>query len=184
MRRIGVAVEQLGSMLGAAHESVINSFARDDAAHGHRAGGDALGEGDHVGRHAVTLGGERVAEPAEAGDHFVEDQQNAVAVADRAQAFQVAFGRRQHAGRAGHRLDDDGGDGGSVMQRDQAFEIVGQMRAPVRLAFGEGLVLAVIGRRQMIDAGQQRAKMLAVGDNAADRNTAKTDAVIAALATD
>src|SRR4029077_16763017 len=116
---------------GAAHKSVVDAFARDDAAHGHGTGGDALGEGDHVGRYAVTLGGEGVAEPAEAGDHLVEDQQNAVAVADRAQPFQIAFGRRQHAGGAGHRLDDDRGDGGSVVQRDDAFEIVGEVRAPV-----------------------------------------------------
>src|SRR5580700_7988575 len=58
------------------------------------------------------------------------------------------------------------------------------MRAPVRLALGEGLVLAAIGRRQMIDAGQQRAEMLAVTDDAADRNAAEADAVIAALAAD
>ena len=70
------------------------------------------------------------------------------------------------------------------MQRDDAFEIVGQMRAPVRLALGESLMLAVVGRRQMIDAGEQGAEMFAVGDNAADRNAAKTDAVIAALAAD
>ena len=37
------------------------------------------------------------------------------------------------------------------MQRDNAFEIGGEMRAPFRLAFAEGLMLAVIGRRQMVD---------------------------------
>src|SRR3984957_8839317 len=58
------------------------------------------------------------------------------------------------------------------------------MRAPVRLAFGKGLMLATVSRRQMIDAGQQRAEMLAITDDAADRNAAKTDAVIAALAAD
>jgi hypothetical protein len=57
-------------------------------------------------------------------------------------------------------------------------------RAPFRLALGEGLMLAVIGRRQMIDAGQQRAEELAVVDHAADRNAAEADAVIAALAAD
>ena len=38
--------------------------------------------------------------------------------------------------------------------------------------------------RQMIDAGQQRAELLAVGDDAADRDAAEADAVIAALAAD
>ena len=133
-------------------------LAHDHAAHRHRARGDALGEGDHVGHHAVALGGEGVAEPAEAGDDLVEDQQDAVLVADRAQPLQIALGRRQHAGRARHRLDDDGGDGRGVVQRDDALELVGEMRAPLGLALGEGLLLAIVGRRQVIDAGQQRAE--------------------------
>ena len=109
---------------------------------------------------------------------------SAVLVADRAQALEITLRRRQHAGRARHRLDDDRGDGRSIVQRDDAFEIVGQMRAPVRLAFAERLLGAIIGRRQMVDAGQQRAEELAVADNAADRDAAEADAVIAALASD
>ena len=70
------------------------------------------------------------------------------------------------------------------MQRDKPVELVGEMRAPLRLADGEGLLLAVVGRRQMIDAGEQRAELLAVGDDAADRDAAEADAVIAALAAD
>ena len=70
------------------------------------------------------------------------------------------------------------------MQRDDALELVGEMRAPFRLADGEGLLGAVIGRRQMIDAGEQRAEQLAVVDDAADRDAAEADAVIAALAAD
>ena len=70
------------------------------------------------------------------------------------------------------------------MQRDDALEIVGEMRAPFRLALGEGLLLAIVGRRQVVDAGEQRAEEFAVGDDAADRNAAEADAVIAALAPD
>src|SRR5437762_5054970 len=58
------------------------------------------------------------------------------------------------------------------------------MPAPFGLALGEGLLLAIIGVRQMIDAGEQRAEMLAVIDDAADRDAAEADAVIAALAPD
>jgi hypothetical protein len=98
--------------------------------------------------------------------------------------LQVAFRRRQHAGRAGHRLDDDRGDGRRVVQGDDAFEIVGEMRAPVRLALREGLLGAIVGRRQMVDAGQQRAEEFPVADDAADRDAAEADAVVAALAPD
>ena len=58
------------------------------------------------------------------------------------------------------------------------------MRAPVRLALREGLLAAIIGVRQVVDAGQQRAEELAVVDDAADRDAAEADAVIAALAAD
>ena len=70
------------------------------------------------------------------------------------------------------------------MQIDHPLQLVGEMRAILRLALAEGLLVAVIGVRQMIDAGQQRAEHLAVVDNAADRGAAKADAMIAALAAD
>ena len=123
-------------------------------------------------------------EAAEAGDHLVEDQQDAVPVADRAQPLQITLWRRQHAGRSGHRLDDNRGDGRRAVQCDDALELVGKVRAPFRLTLGEGLMLAAVGRRQMVDAGQQRAEEFAVVDNAANRNAAEADAVIAALAAD
>ena len=58
------------------------------------------------------------------------------------------------------------------------------MRAPFGLALGEGLGVAVIGVRQVVDAGEERAKELPVIDDAADRDAAEADAVIAALAAD
>ena len=169
---------------GPAHEGVVDVLAHQHAAHRHRAGGDAFGERDHVGDDAIALGGEGVAHAAEAGDDLVEDQQDAVLVADRAQPLEIAFRRRQHAGRSGDRLDDHRGDGRGVVQRHQAVEFVGKMAAPLRLADGEGLLGAVIGRGQMIDAGDQRAEHLAVADDAADGDAAEADAVIAALAAD
>ncbi len=70
------------------------------------------------------------------------------------------------------------------MQRHDALERVGEMGAPFGLALGEGLMLAIVGRGQMVDAGEERAEVLAVVDHAADRNAAEADAVIAALAAD
>src|SRR5665213_143553 len=58
------------------------------------------------------------------------------------------------------------------------------MRAPLRLAFGEGLLLAIVGVRQVIDTRQHGAERLAVVGEAADRHAAEADAVVAALAAD
>src|SRR5262249_10523548 len=54
--------------------------------------------------------------------------------------------------------------------------------APFRFPDTEGLFFAIVRRCQMIDAGEQRAKLLAVVDDAADGNSAKADAMVAALA--
>jgi transcriptional antiterminator Rof (Rho-off) len=70
------------------------------------------------------------------------------------------------------------------VQRHDALELVCEVRAPLRLTLAEGLVLAVVGRWQMIDTGEQRAEELAVVDDAADRDAAEADAMIAALASD
>src|SRR4029078_4274780 len=184
MRRIRVAVEELDHVLGPAHEGFLNSLAHDHAAHRHRAVGDALRKGDDIGNDAVALGREWEAEAAEAVDDLVQDQQNSVFVADRAQPLEITFRRRQYAGRAAHRFDDDGRDGGSVMQRDETLKLVREMRAPFRLALAEGLMLAIIRVREMIDAGEERAELFSVRAHAADGNSAEADAVIAALAAD
>src|SRR5690606_20195929 len=60
----------------------------------------------------------------------------------------------------------------------------GEMFAPFRLAAREGLLLAIVSVRQVIDAGEQVAELPAVVDDAADRRAAKARAVIAALAAD
>ena len=117
--------------LRAGHEGVVDGVAHQHAAHRRRAVGDALCEGDHVRQHAVALGGERVAETAEAGDDFVEDQQDAVLLGDLAQPLEIALRRRQHAGRSGHRLDDHGGDGVGAVQPDDALELVGEIARPI-----------------------------------------------------
>ena len=127
---------------------------------------------------------ERRAEATEAGDHLVEDQQDAVLRADLAQPLQVALGRDQHAGRTRDGLDDHGGDVAGVVQRDEALEFVGEVRAVLGLAARVGVAGEVVRVRQVVDARQHRAEQLAVVDHAADGDAAETDAVIAALPTD
>ena len=70
------------------------------------------------------------------------------------------------------------------MQRDDALEFVGDVLAPFGLAAREGLMLAVVGRRHVVDAGKERAEELAVVDDSPDRDAAEADAMIAALAPD
>ena len=184
MRRVGVAVEELDQVVRPGHEGVVDALLRQHRAHRHAAVGQALGDRHQVRRHAEGLRREGLAGAAEAGDDLVEDQQDAVPVADLAQALQVALRRDQHARRAGHRLDDHRRDRRRVMQRDQALQVVGQFRAMRRQADAEGIAGDVVGVAQVVDARQQRPEHLAVGDHAAHRHAAEVDAVITALAAD
>ena len=70
------------------------------------------------------------------------------------------------------------------MQVDQTLHFVGEMGAIFRLALGEGLLFAIVGVGQVIDAGQERAEHLAVVDDAAHSRAAEADAMIAALPAD
>ena len=69
-----LAPADLDHVLGAVHERVVDRLAHEHAAHRHCARGDAFGKRDEVRHDAVALGGEGVTEPAEAGDHLVEDE--------------------------------------------------------------------------------------------------------------
>src|SRR5262249_1323447 len=133
---------------------------------------------------AEVLGGEAGAEAAEAGDHLIENEKDAVLGADFPQLLQIAFGRDEDAGRASDGLDDDGGNGRGVVESDDALELVGEMAAPGRLPGAEGFVLEVVGVRQMIHAVKERAEKFAIVDDSADGDAAESDAVIAALAPD
>ena len=60
-------------------------------------GPETLGERHDVGRNAVVLRGEHPAGPADAALHLVEDQEDPVLVADRAQPGEKTSGRHQVA---------------------------------------------------------------------------------------
>ena len=106
-------------------------------------------------------------------------------ITDLAQALEIARRRRYHAGGARNRLDDNGRDIAAIVQRAQAFEIIGQVCTPLGLAATERVVFEIQGVPQVIDAGNQRgAEDLAIRDDAANRHAAEIDAVIAFLAAD
>ena len=65
----------------------------------------SLGDRDQVRRNALLFAGVQRAGAAHAAHHLVEDQQHAVAVADRADALEIVGDRRHRAGgRADHGL--------------------------------------------------------------------------------
>ena len=188
---VGVAVEELDGVIGrvavCAHHGVVDAVGADHAAHGHDAVGDALGEVQHVGLHAVEIGAEAGAQTAEAGDDLVEDQQDAVLVADLSEPFQVALRRDVPARAAGHRLDDDGRHVARVVQRqDAVLQLQQDVFLPGRLLVVDvGMVDRVVDEAQVVHARQQRRAVdLAVGRNAADRHAAEAHAVVAPLTAD
>ena len=70
------------------------------------------------------------------------------------------------------------------MQGHDAFQLVCQIGAVFRLAFGKRVQRRQMRVRQMVDAVQKAAEHFAVVDNPPHRNAAKVHPVIAALAPD
>src|SRR5262249_44947763 len=120
---------------------------------------------------------------AKAGDHLVENQQDAMLVADLAQALQVSLWWNENAGRSGDRLDETGSDRARAIHVDEALQIFRQLDAGCRFATAKP-VFRQQGRTQMHDAGHDGTEGLAVAHHAAKRDTADIDAVIGALAAD
>jgi hypothetical protein len=82
--------------------------------------GHALSEVEHVRHHAKIVGGKVGAQAAKAGDHFIKNQQNAMLVADLAQALEIAFGRHIPTRAACHGFDNNRCHIARVMQRQNA----------------------------------------------------------------
>ena len=164
------------------HEGVVDFLARHHRTQRLHTVGDLLGDVDDVGCDAKGLGPRPGAHAAKAGDDLVKDQQNVVRGADLAQALQVALRRHDDASRAGHRLDDDGGDVGRVMQADDVQQLVSQVGALLGHATHKAAVGGLgVGQVVGLDA---LTKELAVGHQPAHRDAAEVDAVVALDAAD
>ena len=109
------------------HEGVVNLGGRHHCAHWHRTIGDLLGQVENVGGHTKRFSTGVSPASAQPGDDLVEDQQNIVGVAKRTQSLQVTRGRRDDTRRTRHRLDNNGGDGRGVMQRNQICKLIGKV---------------------------------------------------------
>ena len=124
---MGAGRHALGRLVGGQHRA------------DRKAGAEALGQRHDIGRHADLLVAEHFAEPADAGLHLVEGEQQPVLVAELAQLAEELRRRRAHAALALHRLDDDAGGLG----RDGELE---------RLEIAErNLVEAVHGRPEAVE---------------------------------
>ena len=104
--------------------------------------------------------------------------------ADGGEALQITLRRDEDAGRARDGLDDDGSDGGGIVQRDQPFQIVGQLGTVLRLAAAEGIARRIMRVPHMIDTGDERAEHAPVRSDAADRRAAEVRPMVSALAAD
>ena len=137
-------------------------FTRQEGADRH-AGGNALGRRDDVRLDARVLDGPPAAGASHPGLDLVDHEQDAVLVADLAQAAQERDRRGKVSALALHRLDHDGGHvaGCNDPPEDRAAQHL-ELSCPVasRL-FAPG---AHAGERRVMDHRQQRAKASALLD--------------------
>ena len=109
-----------------------------------------------VGLDAVVLDREHPPGAAEAGLHLVDDEEDPLAVADRAQPLHELRRRGDEAALALHRLDDDRGDRlGGDLRRERALERV------ERVAPADPAVL--VRERDAVDLGRERPEPRLVG---------------------
>ena len=133
------------------HQALLRDHRAD-----RQARAQALGQRHDVGLHAPVLAGEHAAGAADARLHFVEDQQDAVLVAQRAQAGEEAVGRHDVAAFALDRLDQDRRDfrrrhaaleqHADVVEHRLALVVAGEQR-PIRIRV-----------RHVRDAGHRRRR--------------------------
>ena len=168
------------------HERVVDLLGRDNTTERLNTVGDLLCKVEDIRGHAKGLGAGERTHPTEAGDDLVEDEEDVVRGTDRAELLEVALGRRNHAARACHRLDDQRRDIRGIVERDQLEQIVGELRAGLGHAACERGRLVRERELGVADViGFDRlAEHLAVRDDATDGDAAEVNAVVALLAAD
>ena len=104
---------------------------------------------------------------------------------DFSQTLEVAHRRWQYASGSSHWLHNHRGNGASIVQRHQSFQLLDQMGAPLRLTMTKGRMLQIVGMGQVVNAiNKICAKHFAIGANSAHRDTAKVDAMVTPLTAD
>src|ERR1700731_4009912 len=145
MSRICMTVKQFDAALWSLHERIVDPSGNDYAPHGNGAVRHAFSKHDHIGRDLVSLGCKGMSKPPERGDHFIEDQQNAMRIADCAQTLEIVRWGGKNTGRACHRLDDYRGNGFGAVHGNALRERVGKFSTAPRFAPGKDHPRAIIG---------------------------------------
>ena len=148
-------------------------------------GAEPLGDRDEVGIDAILLAGEQAAGAAHAAHDLVQNQKDAVAVAERADAGEVAGQRRYGAERRpDDRFGDEADDGLGPDPENCILQLAQQPLDISGVGFA-GLPVAVgVARADMLGLDQQRLKLFAPPGVAAHREGAERVAVIALAARD
>jgi len=139
----------------------------DGAVHEHRADrlvarAQAFRHGDQVGRHAVLLDRVHRAGAAHPAHDFVGDEQDAVLVAQRPHAAEVAGRGRDRAARRAH--DRFGAERDHAVRtglQDRRFQFVQQHRRVLVDGLVRGAAAVFIAGRHPLDVDQQRGERLA-----------------------
>ena len=154
----GQGVAAVGQAAGelALLEEVPDLLGPDGGPQLHVAGGDALGRGQDVGLDVEVLDAEPLAGPAPAGHDLVDDQQDAVLVAELAQALHVALRRDDDAVGPHDRLHDDGGHALGVVVHELFLEHGQGLLPALLLVLGAERVAVGVGAEEVHHAGDAR----------------------------
>ena len=124
------------------------------------AAAQALGDGHEVGRDSFLLAGVQRAGAAHAAHDFVEDEQHAISVADRADASEIIADRRHGArGRADDRLGDEGDHLVGAEFEDFVLQRLRRARGVVRVRLAFALAAIGEARLDMVGLDQQRVEL-------------------------
>src|SRR5574341_1766435 len=106
-------------------EGIKDLLGSDGGPKGNVSGGNSLGDRHDVGDDIPVLAAEGKSGTTKAGDHLIQDQQDAPSVADLPESLQVPIRRHDYPSATDHRLGDDGGDSLRSFVPDSGFDLVG-----------------------------------------------------------
>src|SRR3990172_1065371 len=106
-------------------EGIKALLGSDGGPKGNISGGDSLGDRHDVGDDIPVLAAEGKSGTTKAGNHLIQDQQNAPSVADLPESLQIAVRRHEYPSATDHRFGDDGGNSLRSFVPDSGFDLVG-----------------------------------------------------------